>query len=255
MGNVIATDRGRDPCRDDGRPAFSAARLRASPAVLGLPRSDRAHNRHRANEDTTFEKSNAIAVLEPLLAPIAGESAATYATALVEEFGSLNDLAAASIDQITDVLSRPDIAAFLDDMRVAMHTILRERVAKRPVISTSKEVADYIRSTIGFAAVEQVHVMFLDTRNGLIRAAKIGSGGVNTVVFEPRQIMRRALDLGATGLIVAHNHPSGCPEPSANDIALTRRLAACAQLFEIVLHDHIIVGRAGFASMRRLGLI
>jgi len=100
-----------------------------------------------------------------------------------------------------------------------------------------------------------MHALFLDARNSLIRAMHIASGGTNAVAFEPQQIVRRALEVGAGGLILAHNHPSGCPEPSAQDIAATKRLENCANLFDIRLHDHIIVGRAGFSSMRRMGLI
>jgi DNA repair protein RadC len=103
--------------------------------------------------------------------------------------------------------------------------------------------------------VERVRVLYLDTRNRLIVDHHVGEGSVDEAAIHPREVVRKALDVGATALILVHNHPSGNPEPSRADIDITRRIAEAGRLLGIVVHDHVIVGREGHVSLKAKGLI
>ena len=103
--------------------------------------------------------------------------------------------------------------------------------------------------------VERVRVLYLDTRNRLIVDHHVGDGSVDEAAIHPREVVRKALDVGATALILVHNHPSGNPEPSRADIDITRRIAEAGRLLGIVVHDHVIVGREGHVSLKAKGLI
>src|SRR5829696_2374784 len=128
-------------------------------------------------------------------------------------------------------------------------------VAKRPVLSSWSAVIDYCRAAMAFADKEQFRLLFLDKRNALIADEVQQSGTVDHTPVYPREIVKRALELSASALILVHNHPSGDPSPSAADVKMTKEIAEVAKPLGIVIHDHIIVGRDGHASLKGLRLI
>jgi DNA repair protein RadC len=175
---------------------------------------------------------------------------------LLREFGGYGGLLAADAAAIARVgeLSEGAVAA----LKVAQASALRlleERVKARPVLASWQALLDYLRADMAHMAVERVRVLFLNSRNVLIANEQMWEGSVDESAVYIREIMRRALDLHATAIIVVHNHPSGDPSPSQQDIRLTRDLAEAGRHLRITLHDHIIVGTAGYKSLRAEGLI
>jgi DNA repair protein RadC len=122
-------------------------------------------------------------------------------------------------------------------------------------VSSWQALIDYCRTSIAFAEIEEFHVLYLDGKNAVMAAERQQTGTVNHAPVYPREVMERALELGAQALIVVHNHPSGDPAPSEADIAMTRDLRAAADHLGLVLHDHLIIARGGHVSFRSLGLL
>jgi|SRR5438309_10910575 len=132
---------------------------------------------------------------------------------------------------------------------------LRSQALSGPVLTDSAALIDYLSLDMAHLAAERFRVLFLNSGNRLLHDEVIAEGSVNKTAIYPREIMRRALDVGATALILVHNHPSGEPWPSLSDIEATRSIADAARPLDICIHDHIIVGRSGWSSFRALGLI
>ena len=128
-------------------------------------------------------------------------------------------------------------------------------IPKREVLSSWTSVLDYCRASMAFAEIELFRILFLDKRNGLIADEIQQSGTVDHTPVYPREVVRRALELNASALILVHNHPSGDPTPSQADIKMTLEIAEIAKPLGVVLHDHIIIGRNGHASLKGLGLV
>ncbi|MCB2085084.1 MAG: DNA repair protein RadC, partial [Sphingomonadaceae bacterium] len=114
---------------------------------------------------------------------------------------------------------------------------------------------DYLTIDMAHLTVERVRVLYLNTQNRLIQDHHVGDGSIDEAAIHPREVIRRGLDIGATALILVHNHPSGNPEPSRADIQITNRIAEAGRLLGITVHDHVIVGRNGHVSLRAKGLI
>jgi hypothetical protein len=125
----------------------------------------------------------------------------------------------------------------------------------RPCLSSWALVLDYLRSQIGFAAIEHFRILFLNKRNELIADEEQQRGTVDHVPVYPREVLKRALELNATAIVLAHNHPSGDPTPSRADIAMTQEVAKACQVVGIAVHDHVIVGKNGHASLKHLKLM
>lgn len=140
-------------------------------------------------------------------------------------------------------------------VRGVMLHVLRAEALVAPILSSSRALIDYLFADMAHLPAERLRVLFLDSKNRLLRDEAMSEGSVNETQVYPREIMRRALELGATALILAHNHPSGDPQPSKGDIEATRRVAEAARPFEIRIHDHVIIARSGWSSFRNLGLI
>lgn len=135
-----------------------------------------------------------------------------------------------------------------------LHT-LRAEAAEAPIIGSSQALIDYLFADLAHRPTERLRVLFLDAKNRLLRDELISEGSVDETPIDPREIMRRALELGAAALILAHNHPSGNPAPSKGDIQATRRIVEAGRALDIRVHDHVIVARSGWSSFRSLGLI
>jgi hypothetical protein len=125
----------------------------------------------------------------------------------------------------------------------------------RPCLTSWPLVLDYLRSQIGFAAIEHFRVLFLNKRNELIADEEQQAGTVDHVSVYPREVLKRALELNATAIVLAHNHPSGDPTPSRADIAMTQEVAKACQVVGIAVHDHVVVGRDSHSSLKQLGLL
>ncbi|WP_395667151.1 RadC family protein, partial [Methylocella sp.] len=140
-------------------------------------------------------------------------------------------------------------------VEAAARRLARAELETRPSLSSLPAVVDYCRAAMAHLDHEELRVLFLDTKNFLIADEVQGVGTVNQAPAYPREIMRRALELAATGVILVHNHPSGDPSPSREDVAMTREIVAVGKPLGVVVHDHLIVGRRGHASLKTLRLI
>ncbi len=140
-------------------------------------------------------------------------------------------------------------------VKAAAERLTRGAVRNRPVLSSWTAVLDYCRASMAFADREQFRILFLDKKNTLIADELQQTGTVDHTPVYPREVVRRALELSATALILVHNHPSGDPTPSRADVAMTRTIAEAARPLGIAVHDHLVVGRDGHASLKGLGLI
>jgi DNA repair protein RadC len=140
-------------------------------------------------------------------------------------------------------------------VRAAALRLMRGEVFERPVLDSWSQVLDYCRAAIGFENKEQFRILFLDKRNQIIADEVQQKGTVDHTQVYVREVVKRALELSATAIVLVHNHPSGDPTPSRADIEMTKQIVAAAKNLGIVVHDHIIVGKQGHASLRGLGLI
>jgi len=131
----------------------------------------------------------------------------------------------------------------------------RSEVRQRPVLGSWQALLDYLAIDMAALTVERVRVLYLNAQNRLVLDDHVGDGSVDEAAIHPREVIRRGLDIGATALILVHNHPSGNPEPSRADIQITQRIAEAGRLLGITVHDHVIVGREGHVSLRSKGLI
>jgi DNA repair protein RadC len=175
---------------------------------------------------------------------------------LLEKFGSFAEVIAAPDARLAEVkgLGVAGVTE-LKIVQAAASRLLRGAVKKRPVLASWSAVLDYCRSAQGFADREQFRVLFLDKRNQLIADEVQQTGTVDHTPVYPREVVKRALELSATAVVLVHNHPSGDPTPSRADVAMTQQIIAVASPLGIAVHDHIIVGREGHASLKGLKLI
>jgi DNA repair protein RadC len=175
---------------------------------------------------------------------------------LIARFGSFAEAVAAPVERLAEVEGMGASAAL--DLRIiaaAAQRFAKGAVANRQVLSSWTSVLDYCRTAMAFAEREEFRVLFLDKRNQLIADEVQQRGTVDHTPVYPREVVRRALELSATAVILVHNHPSGDPSPSGADIRMTKDIITIAQPMGISVHDHIIVGRNGHASLKGLGHI
>ena len=178
------------------------------------------------------------------------------AKALVRRFGSFAEVIGAEPARLAEVEGvSAGVVADLKLIEAAGRRLARGAILERPLLSSWSAVLDYCRATMAFAGREEFRVLFLDKRNHLIADEVQGRGTVDHTPVYPREVARRALELASTAIILAHNHPSGDPAPSAADVRMTRDVISVLQPLGIVVHDHIILGREGHASLKGLKLI
>ena len=178
------------------------------------------------------------------------------AKALLARFGTLAAVLNAEPGALTQVKGLGESgAAALKAVALAARRMTRGEVLSKPVLGSWQALLDYLTVDMAHLTVERVRVLYLDTRNRLIMDHHVGDGSIDEAAIHPREVVRKALDLGATALILVHNHPSGNPEPSRADIQITRRIAEAGRLLGIVVHDHVIMGREGHVSLKAKGLI
>lgn len=190
-----------------------------------------------------------------LIERLTGEPSARVAE-LIAEFGGVAPILAAEPTRLRSAGLSAAAIDWLSTAKVAANVLLQGRIETAPVLSSWDKLLDYLTAACAWEPVEVVRVLFLNSKNMLLRSEEVSRGSIAEASVYVRDIMHRALNLGATAIIIAHNHPSGDPTPSSQDVRLTKELASAGKALGIALHDHVIVGRGGArASFRALGLI
>jgi len=178
------------------------------------------------------------------------------AKALIARFGTFAEALNAPEELLREVPGIGDAAIVeLKLVRAAALRLMRGEVLERPVLSSWAQVLDYCRASMGFESKEQFRIIFLDKRNQIIADEVQQTGTVDHTPVYVREVVKRALELSATAIVLVHNHPSGDPMPSRADIEMTKQIVAAGKPLGVIVHDHIIVGKKGHASLRGLGLI
>lgn len=252
--------------------------MRASPAKgnaaqvthlpgFRLPQSEEKKHAHggaghraRLRERLLYGGAEALAdyeVLEYLLfAAIRQGDTKPVAKRLIERFGSLAGVLNAEPGALTQVRGMGETsAAALKSVALAARRMARNEVQQKPVLGSWQALLDYLTIDMAHLTKERVRILYLDTRNRLMMDYLAQEGTVDEAAIHPREVVKQALDIGASAMILVHNHPSGNPEPSRADIQITHRIAEAGRLLGIVVHDHVIVGRNGHASLKAKGLI
>ena len=175
---------------------------------------------------------------------------------LLARFGSLGAVLGATAEDLRTVAGVGDAVALdLKLLHEAGLRAAREQVVRRPVISSWAALLAYVKTALAHEAREQFRVLFLDKKNQLIADEIMNRGTVDHAPVYPREVVRRALELSASAVILVHNHPSGDPTPSSADVDMTRQIVEAARPLRISIHDHLVVGRDGVASFKALGLM
>jgi DNA repair protein RadC len=178
------------------------------------------------------------------------------AKALIARFGTFAEVISAPPQLLMEVRGvGPAIVTELKLIRAAALRLTKGEVANRPALNTGGAIVDYCRAAMAFEERENFRILFLDKKNQLIADEVQQEGTVDHTPVYPREVIKRALELSATAIILVHNHPSGDPTPSHADIDMTKRIVQAAEKLGVLVHDHIVVGRKGHVSFRNLQLI
>lgn len=175
---------------------------------------------------------------------------------LIRDFGGFGALLAADHEALARLggLSERAIAAIKIAQASALR-LLKSQVEARPILSSWQALLDYLTADMAHNPIERVRVLYLNSQNMLIRDELMSEGSIDEAAVYVREVIRHALDYHAAALILVHNHPSGDPKPSKQDIAITRDIVEAGRHLKIVVHDHIIIGTAGHSSLRSMGLL
>lgn len=175
---------------------------------------------------------------------------------LIARFGSFAEVINAPENRLAEVTGVGEVVITeLKIIRAAALRLMRGEIMRKPALSSWSQVVDYCRAAMGFEAREQLRILFLDKRNQLIADEVQQEGTVDHTPVYVREVVKRALELSATAIVLVHNHPSGDPTPSRADIEMTKQIIDAAKVLGVTVHDHIIVGREGHVSLRGLRLI
>jgi len=175
---------------------------------------------------------------------------------LLATFGDFNGVISAPVPRLGEIGGLGEAAICeLKVVEAAAQRLARARVMNRPVLSSWSALMDYCKTAMAHRATEQFRILFLDRKNVLVADEEQARGTVDHVPVYPREVVKRALELNASALILVHNHPSGDPTPSKADIDMTRQIELAARAVGVVVHDHVVVGKECDASFRSMGLI
>lgn len=175
---------------------------------------------------------------------------------LIKTFGDFNRVVSAPIERLKEVDGiGPEVALDLKLIEAATHRMSQGKVLKRPVLSSWNALLDYCRVTMAHRETEQFRILFLDRKNVLIADEMQSKGTVDHVPVYPREVIKRALDLNASAVILVHNHPSGDPTPSTADIDMTEQISRACDAVGIVVHDHLIIGKSKEVSFKSEGYL
>ena len=178
------------------------------------------------------------------------------AKALIARFGSFAEVISAPPERLKEIKGTGDaVVAELKLIHAAALRLMKGEIVKRPALSSWNAILDYCRAGMAFAEIEQFRILFLDKKNQLIADEVQQRGTVDHTPVYPREVVKRALELAASAIVLVHNHPSGDPTPSMADIDMTKKIMDAGTRLGVAVHDHVIVGRNGHVSFRSLGLI
>ena len=221
--------------------------------VRDLPAPERPRERLLAAGARILSNSELIAVL--LRTGATGESVLHLSGRLLAEFAGLRGLAHASVAELCELrgISETKACQLLAALELGRRSASLGP-ADRPLVSTPEDVDLLLRAELAPLAQEKLYVLLLNTKHELLRVHEVYQGTVNSASVRISEVLRPAIKDNCPNIIVVHNHPSGDPGPSAEDIRVTRRLARSAATMDICLHDHVVIAAAGFVSMKRRGL-
>jgi DNA repair protein RadC len=177
------------------------------------------------------------------------------ARALIARFGGIGPLLAADADALRREGLSDGIVGALKIAEATALRLLETRMEGRPILSSWDALGDYLQAAMAHSPVEEVRVLFLNAKNMLLANEAMWRGSVDEASVHVREVISRAIQLGATAIIIVHNHPSGDPSPSQQDIRLTKDLIEAGRHMKITVHDHVIVGAQGRSSLKAMGLI
>ena len=234
----------------------------ASIATASVRTKEPHHVGHRGRLRARFMAAGAPALADyelielVLFRAIPQRDVKPLAKELIAVFGSFAEVIAAPRERLAEIkgLSEAAVVEF-KIVEAAAQRLVHGSVRRRAVLSSWSAVLDYCRTAMAFADTEALRVLFLDKKNQLIADELQQKGTVDHTPVYPREVVKRALELSATAVILVHNHPSGDPTPSRDDIVMTEQIRVAAATLSIALHDHIIVGNGRWLSFRREGLL
>jgi DNA repair protein RadC len=237
----------------------------ADAGVFFTPNADSSDNGtagHRERLRTRFLKGGADAMPDyellelTLFAAVPRKDTKPLAKALMARFGSFAEVIAAPRERLMEMPGVGEaVASHLKIVEAAARRAAQTKVIKRPALSSWAALLDYCTAAMAREPAEQFRILFLDRKNILIADEVQSRGTIDHTPVYPREIVKRALELSATAIILVHNHPSGDPTPSRADIEMTRDIEKAARALHITVHDHLVIGRAGHASFKSLGLL
>ncbi|MDQ0457236.1 DNA repair protein RadC [Rhizobium paknamense] len=242
---------------------FQKPQATAKPVKKSAPKPEEQHyhgHRDRLRQRFRDKGDDALAdyeVLELILFRlIPRRDTKPIAKALLDRFGTLAGVFNAPLSLLQEVKGIGDMVALdLKLIATASQRMLKSEIKGRQVLSSWSSVIDYCHAAMAYETREQFRILFLDKRNALIADEVQGKGTVDHTPVYPREVVKRALELSATAIILVHNHPSGDPTPSRADIEMTKTIIDTAKPLGITVHDHVIIGAQGHASLRGLRLI
>lgn len=201
-----------------------------------------------------------LSLLKTFIAAVEPVGAEGLAAKLAREFDTLGALFSASPRRLSRaVVEGGDGQAIVQHVRLCAEIAarsLQQRVDGRRILTSWETLISYLRASLQYEIKEQTRILFLDKKNALIKDEVAGRGTVDHAPMYVREVIHRALDVGASAIVLAHNHPSGDVQPSRADKSLTKDIAEACRVMGIALHDHVIIGSTGeYASFRQLGLI
>lgn len=178
------------------------------------------------------------------------------AKGLIAHFGSFADVITATPERLAEVKGvGPSVIASLKVINEAAVRLASARVKDQPILSSWTALIDYCQTSMAFNQNEQFRLLFLDKKNRLIADEVLQEGTIDHTPVYPREVAKRALELGSSAIILVHNHPSGDPRPSRSDIDMTKTIVQAGETLGIVVHDHIIISRGDYASFKTMGLL
>ena len=227
---------------------------------MSVPEPDHAGHRARLRKRLIEGGGDALLdheLIEYLLGlAVRRQDTKPVAKALLKEFGGLGGVLTADAEALGRVrgVGETSIAAIKIAQAVALRAS-RAEISAQPVLANWQALLDYLHARLAHQTIESVRVLHLNTRNMLIRDEEMSRGSIDEAAVHVREVIRRAIDLGSAALILVHNHPSGDPSPSRADIDITRAIIDAGKRLGISVHDHLIIGKGGHASLRSLGVI
>ena len=244
--------------KHDDRSVFGTVSPAAQPSEDAAPHyakhRERLRNRFREAGDAGLADYELLELV--LFRSIPRRDVKPIAKQLLKRFGSFAEVLAAPPPRLVEVSGIGEsVVTDIKIIEAAARRLAKGEIAQRPVLASWSAVLDYCRTAMAFADKEHFRILFLDKRNALIADEQQQSGTVDHTPVYPREVIKRAIELAASAVILVHNHPSGDPTPSTADIRMTQDIIAIAKSLGIEVHDHIIVGRNGHASLRGMALI